>query len=109
VEIVKRYEDFPVESFRKMFLKIREQLDEIENSNIVDQGGVCKLVNDLKIDDGQNLKPENNQPLVSDLKIDENGSIVADIENIKAVTVKYYLIDAEILFSRSPFVRDQAT
>ena len=29
-------------------------------------------------------------------------------ENIEKLTLKYYLIDEEILFSRSPFVKDQA-
>lgn len=51
---------------------------------------------------------ESTQPLVNNLKIDEDGSVVADIDNLKAISVKYYTIDAEILFSRSPFVRDQA-
>ena len=27
--------------------------------------------------------------------------------NVKQITVKYYLIDAEILFSRSPFLSDE--
>jgi len=31
-----------------------------------------------------------------------------DSVNIEKITVKYYLIDAEILFSRSPFVKDEA-
>jgi hypothetical protein len=29
-------------------------------------------------------------------------------DNIHELTLKFYLIDAEILFSRSPFVKDQA-
>ena len=99
--IVKKYQDFPIESFRKMFLKIKEQLDEIQHStydaNTVDENGI--LLQDT-------LSAEKSQPLVNDIKIDDNGTITADIENIGKITVKYYLIDAEILFSRSPFVRD---
>ena len=48
-------------------------------------------------------------PLIHDIKIDNiNGELTIDSDNIKFLTVKYYLIDAEILFSRSPFVQDQA-
>jgi len=56
VEIVKRYEEFPVESFRKMFLKIREQLDEIENSNFVDQNSVDLSKPRLKCSKGHDLQ-----------------------------------------------------
>lgn len=102
--IVQKYDDFPIESFRKMFLKMKELLDEIEHSsydaNNVDENGI--VLQDT-------MSAEKAQPLVNDLKIDENGTIKAEIQNIGKITVKYYLIDAEILFSRSPFVRDQAT
>jgi len=40
---------------------------------------------------------------------DENtGTVSIESVNISKLVVKYYLIDAEILFSRSPFVKDQA-
>ena len=43
------------------------------------------------------------------MSTDENtGTVSIESVNISKLVVKYYLIDAEILFSRSPFVKDQA-
>lgn len=47
-------------------------------------------------------------PGIHELEIDEKGTLSIDTENIDKIRVKYYLIDSEILFSRSPFVKDQA-
>ena len=47
--------------------------------------------------------------MIHQIDIDENsGTLTISSENIDRLKVKYYLIDAEILFSRSPFVKDQA-
>ena len=47
--------------------------------------------------------------MIHDIDLDESsGQLSVASDNIKKLTVKYYLIDAEILFSRSPFVKDQA-
>jgi len=44
---------------------------------------------------------------VHDIKInDDTGNIEIDSVNIDSFEVKYYLIDAEILFSNSPFVEE---
>ena len=44
-------------------------------------------------------------PNLRDVKVDDQtGSITIDSANIDSFDIKYYLIDAEILFSRSPFV-----
>jgi hypothetical protein len=41
--------------------------------------------------------------------LDKNsGELDIDSVNIDQFTLKYYLIDTEILFSRSPFVQNQA-
>lgn len=39
---------------------------------------------------------------------EQTGSVTVKSKNIKKIVVKYYLIDTEILFSRSPFVQDEA-
>ena len=41
-------------------------------------------------------------------KIDADGTLTLESTNIKQITVKYYKIDAEILFSRAPFLKDNA-
>ena len=49
------------------------------------------------------------QPLIHDINIDDDtGELTIDSENIPLVRIKYYKIDEEILFSKTPFVKDQA-
>lgn len=38
----------------------------------------------------------------------KTGAVEIESENIESVELKYYLIDAEILFSRSPFLSSHA-
>jgi len=40
-------------------------------------------------------------------EIDDQGVVTIETVNVKQVKIKYYLIDAEILFSRSPFLSNQ--
>ena len=48
-------------------------------------------------------------PILTEVKIDEKtGDLFIESVNIDKFTIKYYLIDAEILFSRSPFIQKEA-
>jgi len=44
--------------------------------------------------------------MIHEIKVERSGELQVDCSNISKLTVKYYLIDAEILFSRQPFVQD---
>lgn len=58
----------------------------------------------------ENMKQsKNKEPLLQGATIDDKGVLTIESVNIKVVTVKYYTIDAEILFSRAPFLKDNAT
>lgn len=46
------------------------------------------------------------EPNLSNIQIDEEGTISIESVNIRQVTVKYYMIDAEVLFSRAPFLKN---
>jgi len=47
----------------------------------------------------------NKKPVILGMKLDLNtGEIEIESENIECFTAKYYLINSEILFSKSPFV-----
>lgn len=47
------------------------------------------------------------EPIIHDVSVDEQtGTLSIESVNIDKLIVKYYLIDVEILFSRSPFVKD---
>jgi len=50
-----------------------------------------------------------NHPIIHETKLNENtGEITIESDNIDKFTIKYYLIDVEILFSSTPFIKDQA-
>ena len=40
-------------------------------------------------------------------EVEENGTAAIEALNIKSVSLKYYIIDTEVLFSRAPFLMDQ--
>ena len=46
--------------------------------------------------------------VIHDIVISETGELTIDCDNINELIIKYYLIDVEILFSRAPFVKDEA-
>ena len=46
------------------------------------------------------------EPNISQIEVDEKGEISVESVNIKEITLNYYIIDAEILFSRQPFLKD---
>jgi len=48
-------------------------------------------------------------PAIDEVEVDEaTGTLKIKSANIAKLTIKYYLIDTEILFSRQPFIKDQA-
>ena len=53
-------------------------------------------------------KSKAQEPILMPAKIDADGTLTLESTNIKQITVKYYKIDAEILFSRAPFLKDNA-
>ncbi len=55
----------------------------------------------------ENMKnSKSKEPNLSSIQIDEEGTISIESVNIRQVTVKYYMIDAEVLFSRAPFLKN---
>jgi len=57
----------------------------------------------------ENMKnSKSKEPLLASIEIDETGCLVIETVNIKTVFVKYYMIDAEVLFSRAPFLKNNA-
>ena len=55
----------------------------------------------------ENMKnSKSKEPNLSNIQIDEEGTISIESVNIRQITVKYYMIDAEVLFSRAPFLKN---
>lgn len=96
-----------------MFLTIADQLNEYdgefdneEEMLLVDRGGVA--AQDAMIREQRKLNKKNFQkrePNMS-VEVDSQGTLKLETTNIETVVVKYYIINAELLFSRQPFLKD---
>jgi hypothetical protein len=97
--IIAKYADYPVDRWRNTFASIRAQLDEIE-------GKAAKIVDPLdKTQQQENLaatEPGFEFAL-------EAKNIQLTWQNLDAVKINYYLMDVELLFSRSPFVQQSGS
>ena len=92
-----------MDRWRKLFADVGAQLDEIEG-----KAGAVAGVNDPGHKDREAAQGELAATEPSfDFKV-ENRSIALTWKNLREVTVKYYLMDPEFLFSSSPFVTQDA-
>ena len=101
--IIKKYENSFVGVFKSKFKKIEDQLNEIDEffsgkspANKTPEE-TDKATPSLKRSGTLKRKED---PKISSIEIDEDsGQLTIESENIDKFVVKYYLIDAEILFS----------
>ena len=94
-ELAARYADHSVDRWRNAFAAITSQLDEIE-------GEAAKVIDDDSRNEIQ-AKLAATQPNF-DFKV-EAKKVQLKYQNLEKVTVNYYLMDIELLFSRNPFVQ----
>jgi len=94
-----------------MFMAIQDQLDEFDgefDNELEDDGS--ESIGDgsgtdasLRLQERKKANMKNSlkrEPNISNIEIDDNGEISIESVNIKEITLNYYIIDAEILFSR---------
>lgn len=92
-------------SWRNLFKEISEQLKEIDES-YKPAGGK----EEVKFDNFEDTEQERKRKQVKmepqmDFTIDtQNKTVHIDYINVAKVRVNYYLIDLEILFSKTPFI-----
>ena len=98
-EIMKKYKDIAISSWKNMFNEIEDQLNEYDGKINFDEE-IAKEEKELS--KKEKHKAESEEILNIELKDQEINIIY---KNISEFTVNYYLIDIEILFSRSPFVK----
>ncbi len=93
--IAMKYVNHPVDRWRNTFATIISQLDEIE-------GKGPKVIDpmDRAQQQGQLAATEPNVEFTLDAKF-----INLTWQNLNTVTINYYLMDVELLFSRNPFVQ----
>ena len=95
--IVAQYSDYPVDRWRALFAEAGAQLDEIEGKKVARPG-------DKPDREKQQAELAASEPTF-DFKV-ENRTIAMTWKNLREVTVNYYLMDPELLFSSSPFVSE---
>jgi len=117
---VEKYKSFPIAHFQQQFKEIEKQLIEIDQVDeellllqAKEDAEEVKADGDEGLTDQEQTKlltrAKNNEPIIYKIKADsKSGAVKVELSNIKKIVVKYYPIDAEILFSRSPFVKDEA-
>ena len=97
--IAKKYKDISISNWKNMFNEIEDQLNEYDGKINFDEE-----IN--KEQDELSKKDKHKAELEETLNMEIKDQVVNIIyKNISEIKVKYYLIDIEILFSRSPFVK----
>ncbi|HYR59393.1 MAG TPA: hypothetical protein VEO95_12220, partial [Chthoniobacteraceae bacterium] len=100
-KIAATYASYPVDRWRKLFAEVTAQLDEIDGKNVTRPGG-----------DDVNREKQQAELAASEPSFDfkvENRTIALTWKNLSDVTINYYLMDPEFLFSASPFVTQDSS
>jgi len=102
-KIVSQYLEYPVITWRLLFLDMDQQLKEYDGQNIEDEGMQPEDEERKEVSKKKQIKTE------PQLNINLEGKeVIVDYNNISDIAVKYYIIDLEILFSRTPFLTQNA-
>ncbi len=97
-----QYADYPVDKWRKLFVEVAGQLDELAQAE--------QSLAPVKLDQPdravQQSELASTEPSF-EFKV-ENKQVALTWKNLSAVTVNYYLMEPEFLFSSSPFVTEDS-
>ena len=97
----RKYRNFPLTHWRELFEEIDDQLIEYEGLEIFSD--VDSLMDEERKKKQLTKLIDVHEPKLS-FKL-EQQDLNIKYQNIKQITVKFYLIDLEILFSRTPFIQ----
>jgi len=100
-ELCKKYRNFPLTHWRELFEEIDDQFIEYEGLEVFSD--VDSLMDEEKRKKQLTKNIDMHEPRLS-FKV-ENQELHNKYTNIKQINVKFYLIDLEILFSRTPFIQ----
>ena len=94
--IARRYAEYPVDKWRERFALVTTQVAEIDGGDPVEPGAEDR--------EGQQDKLASTDPSLQ-LTVD-NQEVRVHHENITELTIRYYEMDIEFLFSSNPFVSE---
>ncbi|EAS03079.2 hypothetical protein TTHERM_00444610 (macronuclear) [Tetrahymena thermophila SB210] len=102
-EIIEKYLDYPIISWRNLFYDMANQIAEYDGEDMIGE----ELLN-LNISGDSQLKKEdkvqNEKQQVLSLRFDDKKIIVEHKNIPKELTLTYYKIDLEVFFSKKPFL-----
>ena len=101
-----QYKNFPLLYWRERFEEIEDQLFEYEGKEIVSMLDVENQTLEGKTDKEIKKDLQAAQPSLS-FSIDKTKLVIVH-SNIKKISIKFYLIDLEILFSRCPSLKSRS-
>jgi hypothetical protein len=110
--IVRKYDQFPITQWRMMFLAIEDQLNEIDGEfDDEDLDPIDEESKDFDTKIAEKRKEnkkvsQKREPNLNSVEVDTNGTLKVETVNIRELTVKYYNINAELMFTRAPFIKD---
>ena len=99
-EICKKYKNFIINYWSNMFQEIEDQLNEYDGALNVDQ---IILEQENNLNENNKQKTKEQKFLSAEIK---NTEINIIYKNISELIIKFYLIDIEILFTKSPFIKE---
>jgi len=95
-EICKKYLDYPVLSWRSLFLDVSNQLAEFDGQDTIEDETTKKTE---KRQNKENAQKEE----IAQLEI-KDAQLQITHQNVRELTLFFYKIDLEVLFSRNPFI-----
>ena len=112
-KIVREYEEYPILAWRIPFLEILDQLNEYDGEVFDELEEAKEPLSDVKLmtEEMKRMKTKQSQrkePVINFEITPESaqmGELELEVANIRKVVIKFYIIDAEILFSRTPFLK----
>ncbi len=109
--IVQKYEEYPILAWRMPFLDILDQLNEYDGEVDIEEEDKSEGIEGMSEEKRKQKykKQIKKEPMVTfEISEKEQGVIEVEVANVKSITVKFYIIDAEILFSRTPFIKSNS-
>ncbi|KAK5583421.1 hypothetical protein RB653_005014 [Dictyostelium firmibasis] len=97
----KKYENYPVQRWNSLFKDLRNKVDQVSNKDSVE----IDYEKEIDRERRQN-KMASNEPTF-DISSESNRTISVNYSNLVDITVSYYVMDIEHLFSANPFVQQE--
>jgi hypothetical protein len=97
-KITKEYEEYPILHWRLLFLDMQDQLREYDGEDI--DAELKEELAELREKDKKKVAKEEPK-LIFNL---EKDMLIIEHKNVRHIVIKYYIVDLEFLFSRTPFL-----